>query len=48
MHWLEIGTRASHTGARFGGTVDAGWRVERLSPPLGVGCRTETRAGVFA
>ena len=37
MHRLEIGTVPSHTRARFASTVDAGWRVDRLSHPMGWG-----------
>jgi hypothetical protein len=37
MNRHELGTVPSHTYAPLSGTVDAGWRVDRLSPPLGVG-----------
>jgi hypothetical protein len=37
MNRRKLGTVESHTCATFPGTVDAGWRVDRLSPPLGVG-----------
>jgi hypothetical protein len=37
MNPHEPGTVPSHMRAPFAGTVDAGWRVDRLSPPLGVG-----------
>jgi hypothetical protein len=37
MNRHELGTVPSHMRAPFAGTVDAGWRVDRRSPPLGVG-----------
>jgi hypothetical protein len=37
MNRHELGTVPSHTYAPLSGTVDAGWRVDRLSPPLGEG-----------
>jgi hypothetical protein len=37
MNRHELGTVPSHSCAPFAGSVDAGWRVDRLAPPLGEG-----------